>query len=29
VIFLPAGEEHQFTDVSDDLSVLVVFGPSS
>ncbi|MBV9921244.1 MAG: cupin domain-containing protein [Pseudonocardia sp.] len=29
VIFLPAGEEHQFTDVSDDLSVLVVFGPGS
>jgi mannose-6-phosphate isomerase-like protein (cupin superfamily) len=29
VIFLPAGEEHRFTEVSEDLSVLVVFGPSS
>ena len=29
VVFLPAGEEHRFTDVSDDLSVLVVFGPSA
>ena len=29
VIFLPAGEEHQFTEVSEDLSVLVVFGPST
>jgi mannose-6-phosphate isomerase-like protein (cupin superfamily) len=29
VIFLPAGEEHQFTEVTEDLSVLVVFGPSA
>ena len=29
VIFLPAGEEHSFADVTEDLSVLVVFGPSS
>ncbi|GAA1840583.1 hypothetical protein GCM10009836_19920 [Pseudonocardia ailaonensis] len=28
VIFVPAGERHQFTDVSEDLSVLVVFGPA-
>ncbi len=28
VIFLPAGEEHQFTEVSEDLSVLVIFGPA-
>ena len=29
VIFLPAGEEHSFADVTEDLSVLVVFGPNS
>jgi mannose-6-phosphate isomerase-like protein (cupin superfamily) len=29
VIFLPAGEEHSFADVTEDLSILVVFGPSS
>jgi mannose-6-phosphate isomerase-like protein (cupin superfamily) len=29
VIFLPAGEEHQFTEVTEDLSVLVVFGPGA
>jgi mannose-6-phosphate isomerase-like protein (cupin superfamily) len=29
VIFLPAGEEHSFADVTEDLSVLVVFGPTS
>jgi mannose-6-phosphate isomerase-like protein (cupin superfamily) len=27
VIFVPAGEEHQFTDVRGDLSLLVVFAP--
>ena len=29
VIFMPAGEEHQFTEVTEDLSVPVVFGPNS
>jgi mannose-6-phosphate isomerase-like protein (cupin superfamily) len=28
VVFVPAGEEHRFTDVTDDLCVLVVFGPA-
>ena len=28
VIFVPAGEQHQFADVSEDLSVLVVFAPA-
>jgi mannose-6-phosphate isomerase-like protein (cupin superfamily) len=28
VVYVPAGEHHQFTDVSEDLSVLVVFAPA-
>ena len=28
VIFVAAGEEHRFTDVTDDLALLVVFGPA-
>jgi mannose-6-phosphate isomerase-like protein (cupin superfamily) len=28
VIFVPAGEEHRFVDVSEDLALLVVFGPA-
>jgi len=28
VVFVPAGEEHRFVDISEDLSVLVVFGPA-
>jgi mannose-6-phosphate isomerase-like protein (cupin superfamily) len=28
VVFVPAGEEHRFTDVTEDLTVLVVFGPA-
>ncbi|GGV12822.1 hypothetical protein GCM10010260_59560 [Streptomyces filipinensis] len=28
VIFMRAGEEHRFTDVSEDLALLVVFGPA-
>lgn len=28
VIFVPAGEEHRFTEVTDDLALLVVFGPA-
>ncbi len=28
VIFVPAGEEHRFTDVSEDLALLVIFGPA-
>ena len=28
VVFVPAGEEHRFVDVSADLTVLVVFGPA-
>jgi mannose-6-phosphate isomerase-like protein (cupin superfamily) len=28
VIFVPAGEEHRFADVTDDLALLVVFGPA-
>jgi mannose-6-phosphate isomerase-like protein (cupin superfamily) len=28
VVFVPAGERHEFVDVSDDLSVVVVFAPA-
>ena len=28
VIFVPAGEEHRFVDISEDLAVLVIFGPA-
>jgi mannose-6-phosphate isomerase-like protein (cupin superfamily) len=28
VIFVPAGEEHHFTEVTEDLTLLVVFGPA-
>ncbi len=28
VLFVPAGEEHRFEDVVDDLTVLVVFAPA-
>ena len=28
VIFVPAGEEHHFIDVTEDLALLVVFGPA-
>ncbi|GAA3039445.1 cupin domain-containing protein [Streptosporangium longisporum] len=28
VIFVPAGEEHRFDEVTEDLSLLVVFGPA-
>ncbi|WP_328907986.1 MULTISPECIES: cupin domain-containing protein [unclassified Streptomyces] len=28
VIFVPAGEEHRFTEVAEDLVLLVVFGPA-
>jgi len=28
VIFVPAGEPHRFTQISEDLAVLVVFGPA-
>lgn len=28
VIYVPAGEHHQFVEVSEDLSVVVVFGPA-
>jgi quercetin dioxygenase-like cupin family protein len=28
VIFVPAGAEHRFTDVTEDLALLVVFGPA-
>ena len=27
VVFVPAGEEHRFTEVRDDLTVIVVFAP--
>src|SRR3984957_6193822 len=27
-IFVPAGEEHRFADVTEDLALLVVFGPA-
>jgi len=28
VIFVPAGEGHRFVDISEDLALLVVFGPA-
>jgi mannose-6-phosphate isomerase-like protein (cupin superfamily) len=28
VIFVPAGEEHRFVDISEDLALLVVFAPA-
>ncbi|WP_433724804.1 cupin domain-containing protein [Actinoplanes sp. CA-051413] len=28
VIFVPAGEEHRFVDVTEDLALLVIFGPA-
>jgi mannose-6-phosphate isomerase-like protein (cupin superfamily) len=28
VIFVPAGEEHRFVDVTEDLALLVVFSPA-
>jgi mannose-6-phosphate isomerase-like protein (cupin superfamily) len=28
VIFVPTGERHQFVDISEDLALLVVFGPA-
>ncbi|HEY3903705.1 MAG TPA: cupin domain-containing protein [Streptosporangiaceae bacterium] len=28
VIFVPAAEEHRFADVTQDLALLVVFGPA-
>ncbi|BCB91200.1 cupin domain-containing protein [Phytohabitans suffuscus] len=28
VVFVPAGEEHRFTDIAEDLTVLVFFGPA-
>ncbi|QJY45192.1 cupin domain-containing protein [Pseudonocardia broussonetiae] len=28
VVYVPAAEEHQFVDVSEDLSIVVVFGPA-
>ncbi|MFE9192757.1 cupin domain-containing protein [Micromonospora sp. NPDC007208] len=28
VIFVPAGEEHRFDEVTEDLALLVVFGPA-
>ncbi|GAB3136645.1 cupin domain-containing protein [Micromonospora sonneratiae] len=28
VVFVPAGEEHRFVDIAQDLTVLVVFGPA-
>jgi mannose-6-phosphate isomerase-like protein (cupin superfamily) len=28
VIFVPAGEEHRFANVTEDLALLVVFGPA-
>ncbi|GAA5179471.1 hypothetical protein GCM10023322_09540 [Rugosimonospora acidiphila] len=28
VIFVPAGEEHRFDDVTEDLALLVAFGPA-
>jgi mannose-6-phosphate isomerase-like protein (cupin superfamily) len=27
VIYVPAGEEHRFTDITEDLALLVVFAP--
>ena len=28
VIFVPAGEEHRFVNITEDLALLVVFGPA-
>ena len=28
VIFVPAGEDHRFAEVTEDLTLLVVFGPA-
>lgn len=28
VLFVPAGEEHRFVEVTEDLTLLVVFGPA-
>ena len=28
VIYVPAGEVHRFTDITEDLALLVVFGPA-
>lgn len=28
VLFVPAGEEHRFTDITEDLTVLVFFAPA-
>ena len=28
VIFVPAGEQHRFHDITEDLAVLVLFGPA-
>ena len=28
VIFIPAGEQHRFAEVTEDLALLVVFGPA-
>jgi mannose-6-phosphate isomerase-like protein (cupin superfamily) len=28
VIYVPAGEEHRFTDITEDLSLLVLFAPA-
>jgi quercetin dioxygenase-like cupin family protein len=28
VIYVPAGEEHRFTDIAEDLAVVVFFGPA-
>lgn len=28
VIFVPAGEEHRFEEITEDLALLVVFGPA-
>ena len=28
VVFVPAGEAHRFTDITEDLEVVVVFGPA-
>ncbi|SDL93011.1 cupin domain-containing protein [Nonomuraea jiangxiensis] len=28
VVFVPAGEEHRFVDITEDLALLVVFGPA-
>ena len=28
VVYVPAGEEHRFVDVAEDLTLLVFFGPA-